>query len=104
MQSDIEARAASDMPERVGDESLADADGAEHDDVAQGLDEPETGELLEHASIECDLRCLIPSLEDHVGVEPSVISAACSGGAAPTLNLVGEQAEQEVLDGQLVFL
>ena len=85
MEAHVEARAAGDVPERVREKGLADADGPEDHDVAVRLDEAQARQLLQHTPIEADLGGLVPALEHHVGVEASIVGAARGRRAVPAL-------------------
>ena len=63
------AAAAGDVAERVGEEGLADADGADDGDVGVRLEEAQRDELVPERAVEGDLGGRVPVLEGHGGVE-----------------------------------
>ena len=69
-EADVVAVTAGEVSERAGEERLADADGAEDDDVTMRFEEAQAHELREHALVEGDLRGLVPELQTHRRIEP----------------------------------
>lgn len=98
----VEFGAAGDVPERVGDKDLADADRSEHDDVTLRLHEAQADKLLQDAAVLGDLGSLVPALEHHVVNEPGIVCSPRRRGVAAPLDLIGKESEQEVLKRQLV--
>jgi hypothetical protein len=81
----------------VGEEGLADADGADDGDVGVGLDEAQRAELGPQLEVESDLGRAVPRLELVLGVEVRLVSAELTREAVAAADLVGEQHEQEIL-------
>ena len=91
------------MAEGVGEEGLADADGADDRDVGVGLEEAERRELVEQGAIEGHLRGGVPRLELHAGVEAGALDAGGHGQRVPPGRFVAEDDQEEVLIGQLLL-
>src|SRR6185312_6646981 len=103
-QSYVEARAAAEVAERVRQERLADAHGAEDHDVAVILDEAQRDELIHDPAVVRHLRGLVPALEHHVGIQTGDVGATDRRRAVPTRDLVDEKHEQEVLVRRVLLL
>ena len=97
------AAAAGDVAEGVGEEGLADADGADDGDVGVGLEEAQRDELVEQRAVEGDLGGRIPRLELHRGIEAGALGAERDGLAVAAGGLVAEDEQQEVLVRHLLL-
>ena len=84
---DASAAAAGDVAERVGEEGLADPDGADDGDVGVGVEEAQRDELVEQRPVEGDLGGRVPGFELHGGIE-----VGASGRAAVTAWLSRREA------------
>jgi len=97
------AAAARDVAEGVGQEGLADADGADEGDMVMRLEEAKGDELVEQRAIEGDRGGGVPVLELSTRIEAGPLGAQGGGEAIATRRLVSEDEEQEVLMGQLLL-
>src|SRR5262245_42388259 len=86
------------MSKRTRHEGLADADRSEDDDVAVRFDEAKAGELREQSLVERDFSGLVEVLEPHLRIEPGDGSAALSCSCVASVDLVGEQEEEQLLE------
>src|SRR5580704_1613496 len=68
------------------------------------LQEAQRRELRQKTPIEVHLRGLVPSLDHHVRMESRFGGPTVGGAAVSTLDLVGEQQEQDVFERQPLLL
>ena len=97
------AAAAGEPAEGVGEEGLADADGADDGDVGVGVEEAQRDELVPERAVVGDLGRRVPVLELHGGIELGLGGAQRDGGAVAARDLVAEDEEQEVLVRHLLL-
>jgi hypothetical protein len=97
------AAAARDVAQGVGQEGLADADGADEGDMVMRGEEAEGDEFVEQGAIERDRRRGVPVLELGRRIEARPLGAQGGGEALAPRRLVGEGEQEEVLMGQLLL-
>src|SRR5439155_4136139 len=90
------AAAAGDVTESLGEEGLADADGADDRDVGVGFEEAQRDQLVEERLVEGHLGGGIPGLELHGRIELGALGAERGGLAVAARDLVAQDQEQEV--------
>ena len=85
------------VAERVGDESLADADGTENDDVPMRLQKsPSEHSSLKSFRSKVILAFLSKPLDAHVGIELRRCDAVVDGGRVAPRDLVGEHEREQL--------
>jgi len=97
------AAGAGELPERVGEEGLADADGADDGDVFVLVEEAQRGELTQQGAVEGDARGVVPALEPPRRVEAGLLGPHGRGGAVAAAHLVGQDGQQQILVGELLL-
>src|SRR5262249_31326358 len=75
-----------------------------HDqDVVVRFEEAQRGELTQECTVEADLGRLVPVLELGLGIEVRFVGTKSDGHAVPTLYLVLEHEEEQILMGHLLL-
>jgi hypothetical protein len=88
------------VTERVREEGLPDADGAEDHGISVILDEAKGDELVHDPTVVGRLRALVPALEHHVWIQSGLLGSPSGGVAIPPRDLVDEEPPKGALQGK----
>jgi hypothetical protein len=86
---------ATDVAQRVREEGLADADGADDRHVGMGVEKPQRGELVEERTVDGDLRGRIPVLQAHGRIQAGLLDAQRDGEALATGDFIAEACSKK---------